>query len=284
MKIHYSPNLHVLVISAALSVLSDSSVTFSSPPPLSSSPPHPHPLLSLHFIPLLFPDLRGFESYLFAVLSTLHCVQSALRRQNKDVFHLTSPQTFSVSFSEFIGVLLPCLVFFVFNCGMEALRTHSHQIRTAVRHRLVTNVHVDVVSIASVFFFYPGDTDLLTKVCLLNFIFFLSFPSTGYSCSSAISTVIMLFTPLSGFMEEGHVLHLVWSFFGKPTQLTYLTSWGTQPPPFSGVTLTAIEVYKNHQIVNVYPSRWGLFLCARPLHSTVIAIRSPLMLPFIIKH
>lgn len=52
----------------------------------------------LHFIPLLFPDLREFESYLFAVLSTLHCVQSALRRQDKDVFHFWAIRPFLFPF------------------------------------------------------------------------------------------------------------------------------------------------------------------------------------------
>lgn len=69
------------------------SVFLPLPPSSLFSPPYLL-LFSLHFIPLLFPDLRESESYLFAVLSSLHCVQSAPRRQNKDVFHLQALRPF----------------------------------------------------------------------------------------------------------------------------------------------------------------------------------------------
>lgn len=89
------------------------------------------------------------------------------------------------------------------------------------------------------------------------------FPCTGYSRSSAISTVIMLFTPLSVLMEEGCVPLLVWSLL-----LTYLTSRRTRPPLFSGVT--AIEVYKYHQIVN----GWH-FICLDEGYFCVLGIYIP---------
>lgn len=64
--------------------------------------------------------------------------------------------------------------------------------------------------------------------------------------------LLLCFTSLSDFMEEGNV---------KPsvhTLLTYLTSWRTQPVSvlvrhllLSSANLTAIEVYTYHQIVNV---------------------------------
>lgn len=55
-------------------------------------------------------------------------------------------------------------------------------------------------------------------------------------------------------MEEGRTLLPVWTLQGIPSvnaHFPYLTSWRAQPPPLSSVTLTAIEEYKYHQILNV---------------------------------
>lgn len=128
-------------------------------------PPYLLPFF-LHFIPLLFPDLREFESYLCAPLSTLHCVQSALRRKNKRCLPLTSPSDlfFFSSLLFWFHCCSPPGNYDTFPPDLNACRGLSGY-KCPGRHRQ----------------YQP---------------FSFLFPCTGYSRSSAISTVIMLFTML----------------------------------------------------------------------------------------
>lgn len=80
------------------------------------------PLISFpRFLPLLFPDLREFELHLFAVLSSLHAVQSALRR--RDIFHFRPLRPSSVSDSMNAAcaavLLLRSPLVICFKCSME---------------------------------------------------------------------------------------------------------------------------------------------------------------------
>lgn len=126
---------HILLLHSLLNLsfpvcVSDPQMFFSPHPPFHLPPVIFSSSLSTSCL-LSFPDLQGSESHLCAVLSTLHCVQSALRRQNNDVFHLWALRS-SVSSSDFVGFFSWKVEWMFLTVLWKPWRTHSHQIQLAV--------------------------------------------------------------------------------------------------------------------------------------------------------